>query len=275
MLTSGIDIGSTTIEAVLLDDGRLLGKGKCPSAPSPAENATQLYSRMLRQQDIAPRDVHRVIATGLGRHYFSAADATLSEIRCHAAGVGACFPSARTVIEIGGQDSKMMRLDARACVLEFAMNDRCAAGTGRFLETVARTLSIPVEDTGALALSTPAICEITSMCAVFAETEIVGLLHQGVSASAILNGVFQSVARRVIGMAGKIGWEDDVVFTGGVARNPGVAAALQSVTGRAILVPDDPEFTGALGAALLARNGQGHTLPETQITHQEKGEVHD
>jgi len=275
MLTSGIDIGSTTIEVVVLDHGTLLGRGKCPSAPSPAENAAHLYSRILEQENITPHDVHRVIATGLGRHYFTAADATLSEIRCHAAGVGACIPGARTVIEIGGQDSKMMRLDARAHVLEFAMNDRCAAGTGRFLETVARTLAIPLEETGALALSTSAFCEITSMCAVFAETEIIGLLHQGFSASSILNGVFQSVARRVIGMAGRIGWENDVVFTGGVARNPGVAAALQSVTGRTILVPDDPEFTGALGAALLALDGQIHPLVNPHTTHQEMGEFHD
>jgi (R)-2-hydroxyacyl-CoA dehydratese activating ATPase len=275
MLTLGVDIGSTTIEAVLLDDGKLLGRGKCPAAPSPAENASLLHSRILKQYGIRSHDVHRVIATGLGRHYFPAADATLSEIRCHGAGVGACFPSARTVIEIGGQDSKMMRLDARAHVLDFAMNDRCAAGTGRFLETVARTLAIPVEDTGTLALSTSAFCEITSMCAVFAETEIVGLLHQGIAPSAILNGVFQSVARRVIGMAGRIGWEDDVVFTGGVAHNSGVAAALQALTGRIIFVPDEPEFTGALGAALLAQDPPIHTVPEPQTLHHETGAIHD
>lgn len=275
MLTSGIDIGSTTIEVVLLDDGTLLDKGRSPAGPSPAENATRLYGRILEQQGRAPRDVHRVIATGLGRHYFNAADATLSEIRCHAAGVGACFPHARTVIEIGGQDSKMMRLDAQAHVLEFAMNDRCAAGTGRFLEAVARTLSIHLEESGALALSTSAFCEITSMCAVFAETEIVGLLHQGISASAILNGVFQSVARRVLGMAGRVGLEDDVVFTGGVALNPGVAAALQSITGRTIHVPPDPEFTGALGAALLAQDGQINIPSKSQTTHQEIRDLHD
>ncbi len=260
MLTSGIDIGSTSIEVVLLEDGVMLGRGMCPSGPSPGENAGLLYQRVLETHGIQRQDVQCTIATGLGRHYFTAADGTYSEIRCHATGVHACFPDARTVIDIGGQDSKMMRLDARASVLEFAMNDRCAAGTGRFLETVARTLSVPVEDTGRLALSTTAICEITSMCAVFAETEIVGLLHQGISASSILNGVFQSVARRVIGMAGRLGWEDQVIFTGGVARNPGVVAALQSVTGRTILVPDDPEFTGALGAALLAEEWKDNTF---------------
>lgn len=252
MFTVGIDIGSSTIEVVLCEGGIVVDRRMASSGASPAERARQTLELMIAQHDIVRSDLGRVIATGFGRNYCAEADRAVSEITCHACGVFRELPAARTIIEIGGQDSKMIRLDEHGRVQDFVMNDRCAAGTGRFIETVARVLSIPVEATGDLALRADRPCEISSMCAVFAETEIVGLLHQGASAEAVLRGVFNAVARRVLGMSGKIGLQDDVVFTGGVAMNIGVRKALEHITGRTIRVPSEPQFTGALGAAIIA-----------------------
>lgn len=252
MLACGLDIGSTTIEIVLLEGRSVVGKCMALSGASPAEHAKRALEGLLEEVRLERSAIARIITTGFGRNYFAQADRAISEITCHAAGVVSEIPEARTIIEIGGQDSKMMRLDQRGLVQDFVMNDRCAAGTGKFIETVARTLSIPVEMTGEAGLRADKPHEISSMCAVFAETEIVGLLHQGASLESVLRGVFNAVARRILGMSGRIGLQNDVVFTGGVAKNVGVRKALAEITGHAIRVPSEPQFTGALGAAILA-----------------------
>jgi len=252
MLTCGIDIGSTTIEVVLVRDSVVVASAMTLCGPSPATNAARLLETTLHEAGVARADVARIVATGFGRNYCDAADEVISEIRCHATGVVAQFPGARAVIEIGGQDSKMIQLAAGGRVQEFLMNDRCAAGTGRFLETVARSLGVSVGETGALALDSDVVCEINSMCAVFAESEIVGLLHRGQTPGAILRGVFRAVARRTRGMVERSAMNGSLVFTGGVARNAGVVQAMREVLGKEVLVPEGPEFTGALGAALLA-----------------------
>jgi predicted CoA-substrate-specific enzyme activase len=252
MVTCGIDIGSTTIEVVLLEGQSRLGAAMVRCGYAPSQNAERMLSLLLESSGLKRKDVRRVVATGFGRNYFQGVDRVVSEIACHAAGVLTVFPEARTVIEIGGQDSKMFSVDREGRVRDFVMNDRCAAGTGRFVETVARCLNMDVEETGSAGLRARQACAISSMCAVFAETEIIGLLHQGVPVEEVLRGVFDAVARRVIGMAGRIGLTDPVVFTGGVARNVGIVQALERVTGHMMHVPDEPEFTGALGAALLA-----------------------
>jgi predicted CoA-substrate-specific enzyme activase len=252
MIACGIDIGSTTIEVVLHDGTAVIGRCKTASGAFPAQQARQALNELLTQVGIGIEGIDRTISTGFGRNYFDRADRSVSEITCHAAGVSSLIAGVRTIIEIGGQDSKMMQIDDHGRVVDFVMNDRCAAGTGKFIETVARTLCLPVEETGALGLQAEKGCEISSMCAVFAETEIVGLLHQGASPHSVLRGVFNAVSRRIIGMSGRIGLRDTVVFTGGVARNRGVHQALEEITGRKIVVPSEPEYTGALGAALIA-----------------------
>lgn len=252
MISCGIDIGSTTIEVVLLNGAEILGKRMKPSGAFPAEHARKALDGLLADLRIDRAGIGRIVATGFGRNYFEHSDRAVSEITCHAAGVFSLMPDARTIIEIGGQDSKMMQLDDQGRVSDFVMNDRCAAGTGKFIETVARTLAIPIEETGEMGLRAEMACEISSMCAVFAETEIVGLLHQGASPDSVLRGVFNAVSRRILGMSGRIGLKEEVVFTGGVARNPGVHRALEEITGRTIRVPAEPEFTGALGAAIVA-----------------------
>lgn len=252
MLACGIDIGSTTIEVVLLEGTNAVGKCKSASGAFPALHAKKALESLLDEHGLERRSIGRIVSTGFGRNYFDQADHAMSEISCHAAGVFAELPGTRTIIEIGGQDSKMMQLDERGRVRDFVMNDRCAAGTGKFIETVARTLSMPIEETGGAGIRAEKAQEISSMCAVFAETEIVGLLHQGASPESILRGVFNAVARRILGMSGRIGLQQGIVFTGGVARNKGVHGALEEITRQLIKVPNEPEYTGAFGAALLA-----------------------
>ena len=253
MLTCGVDIGARTIDIVLFDGMKVLDYCVVDTGAFPKDNAKQAFQNILLKQGAQNSDISRIAATGYGRNYFEQADRVATEILCHARGLAYLFPSVRTVIDIGGQDSKMIEVGTGGKVLNFVMNDRCAAGTGKFIEIVANTLNISLEETGKAVRGVTEICEISSMCAVFAESEIIGLLHKGVPREVILRGVFRSVARRTMGMAGKVGLRNDIIFTGGVARNEGVLQALKQETGNeTIKVPPEPQITGALGAAILA-----------------------
>ena len=258
MLTCGVDIGARSIDIVVYDGAQVIESLVADTGAFPKENAKSAFEEVLKRAGVNSSEVDKVIATGYGRNYFEGADRVVSEILCHAEGVSYLFPSVHTIIDIGGQDSKLVEVGENGKVLNFAMNDRCAAGTGKFIEMVAATLNIPLEKTGETALQAKETCEISSMCAVFAESEIVGMLHKGVSPDVILRGVFRSVAKRVLGMAGKVGLCDDLVFTGGVANNPGVLNALQHETGKKdIKIPPIPQITGALGAAIIAARDTG------------------
>jgi predicted CoA-substrate-specific enzyme activase len=180
------------------------------------------------------------------------ADTTITEITCHAVGVRHLVPTAQTVIDIGGQDSKLVRLDANGKVRDFAMNDRCAAGTGRFLEVVADRLGLALGDLGPMAAQSRSPAAISSMCVVFAETEIIGLLAGGRAREDIVAGVQTAIASRIVAMAGR-NVEAPIVFTGGVARISGMETALQTALGQPVAISPEPQMTGALGAALLAR----------------------
>lgn len=253
MLTCGVDIGARTIDIVLFDGAQIIESIVIETGAFPNKNAMEAYEKILQMAGVPVSEIARTIATGYGRNYFDEADRVATEILCHAKGVAYLFPNVRTVIDIGGQDSKMIEVGPGGKVLNFVMNDRCAAGTGKFIEMVAHTLSIPLEETGSAVRGVNEICEISSMCAVFAESEIIGLLHKGVAREVILRGVFRSVARRTLGMAGKIGLRDEIIFTGGVAKNEGVWQALKQETGnKSIIVPPEPQITGALGAAIIA-----------------------
>ncbi len=252
MLTAGVDIGSRSIEVVLYDGGQIVETVTAVSGATPTENARKAFFGAMEAAGAKRQDIAKVIATGYGRNYFPEADLVSSEILCHARGVAYVFPAARTVIDIGGQDSKMISVDGNGRVLNFVMNDRCAAGTGKFIEMVGLMLDVPLERMGPLTESSTETREISSMCAVFAESEIIGLTQSGTSVDVVLRGVFRSVAKRTIAMTGKVGLQKDVVFTGGVARNAGVARAIEQETGAALRLPPDPQITGALGAALIA-----------------------
>ncbi|MDH4163832.1 MAG: acyl-CoA dehydratase activase [Nitrospirota bacterium] len=252
MLTAGVDIGSRSIEVVLYDGGQIVEAITAISGAAPAENAKKAFFDAMLAAGARRSDVVKVIATGYGRNYFREADAVSSEILCHARGVAYVFPQARTVIDIGGQDSKMISVDGNGKVMNFVMNDRCAAGTGKFIEMVGLMLDVPLDNMGQLTENSSEAREISSMCAVFAESEIIGLTQSGTPVDVVLRGVFRSVAKRTLAMTGKVGLQKDVVFTGGVAKNAGVARAIEQETGVRLQIPSDPQVTGALGAALIA-----------------------
>jgi predicted CoA-substrate-specific enzyme activase len=259
MIRAGIDAGSRAIKVVLLEDAtaRVVASGAADQGVRQDELAEELYRRVLKDAGLRTEQIRWRVATGYGRDRVGFADATITEITCQACGVRHLMPEARAIVDIGGQDSKFLRLNADGGVRDFAMNDRCAAGAGRFLEMVSARLKVSLEEFGRLAGQSAVPAAISSMCAVFAETEIVGLLASGVSPEDIAAGVQASVACRVASMAGRDA-DSPVVLTGGVAMIAGMGRALEKVLGRPVAVAPNPQMTAALGAAILAcRQAQG------------------
>ncbi|HNR99348.1 MAG TPA: acyl-CoA dehydratase activase [Planctomycetota bacterium] len=253
MITIGIDIGARTAKVVLFDaqKGDVAAFRIAAIGSAPIETARSLLEDLSRSFPADPENNPAVI-TGYGRKHFPLPGRTVTEITCQGRGVHHLFPDAATVIDIGGQDSKVISLGAGGRVEDFLMNDRCAAGTGGFLEIAARILEVPLEKSGAFALSAPRPAEISSMCAVFAESEVIGLLAQGHPKPAILRGVCRAAARRIAGQVNQAGLREPVVFTGGAALNRGLIAELERELRLTLRVPPVPQITAALGAALLA-----------------------
>lgn len=255
MICAGIDAGSRTIKAVLVDaDGRLLASAIADQGVRQEQLARQLLTDLLREHQLEDADLARTVATGYGRHSIGFADTTVTEITCHARGVRHLVPEARTVIDIGGQDSKLILLNADGTVTDFTMNDRCAAGTGCFLEVLAKRLQVPLAELGAMTARARHPAAISSMCVVFAETEIIGLLAAGTDPEDIAAGVQRAIAGRIGTMAARKA-QGPVIFTGGVARVGGMDEALEFVLGQPVALAPDPQLTGALGAALCAAGG--------------------
>ena len=253
MICAGIDAGSRAIKVILIDteNMQVIAKGLADQGVEQDRLASALFKRVLKKNRINKKDVASIVATGYGRNAVSIADTTVTEITCHAVGVHRLVPDAMTVIDIGGQDSKLLRLDTAGRVRDFVMNDRCAAGTGRFLEVVAERLGVELESLGQMAANSCNPAAISSMCVVFAETEITGLLASGTASEDIVAGVQASIAARIISMAGRNA-ETPIIFTGGVAMVSGMNEALQTALGQTVTVSPDPQMTGALGAAILA-----------------------
>ena len=253
MICAGIDAGSRAIKVVLINSDSLevIAKGLTDQGVEQDKLASRLLGKVLKDNGIGRKDIAAIVATGYGRNAVSLADTTITEITCHAVGVHHLVPKAMTVIDIGGQDSKLLRLNASGKVRDFAMNDRCAAGTGRFLEIVAQRLGVELESLGRMAAKSRSPATISSMCVVFAETEITGLLASGTASQDIVAGVQAAIASRITGMAGRK-VEPPVVFTGGVAMISGMDAALRTALGQNVTVSPAPQMTGALGAAILA-----------------------
>jgi predicted CoA-substrate-specific enzyme activase len=255
MVTAGVDVGAITAKAAIFSDGELLATALIFAGYDRAVAACQVLDQALAQARLNRAQISRLVATGYGRVQVPGADRTVTEITCHARGAHFLCPDVRTVIDIGGQDSKGIAVGAGGRVLDFVMNDKCAAGTGRFLEVMARALEVDLADFGALALSAPRRATISSTCTVFAESEVVTLVAEGVPREEIVAGICRSIAKRVGGMARRVGVEPPVAFAGGVAKNVGVVRALEEVLGEALIVPEEPQIVGALGAALVARDG--------------------
>ena len=253
MIYAGIDAGSRAIKIVFIDteNMQVIAKGLTDQGVAQDKITSELFENILNDNSIDRKDVAAVVATGYGRGAVSIADTTITEITCHAAGVCRLMPKAKTIIDIGGQDSKLLRLDGNGKVRDFAMNDRCAAGTGRFLEVVAQRLGVELDSLGNLAAQSRSPAAISSMCVVFAETEITGLLADGKAMEDIVSGVQAAIANRIVSMAGR-NIDSPVIFTGGEAMVSGMEAALESALEKSITVSPDPQMTGALGAAILA-----------------------
>ena len=252
MLVAGIDIGSMSTKAVIFNGQRLF-KTIAPTGWSPRQAAHQVYDRLLNQSGYTEEQIDYLIATGYGRVSIDFADRVVTEITCHARGAAYLVPGTDLVIDIGGQDSKVIRINDEGQVLDFAMNDKCAAGTGRFLQVIANALGVDVNDLAALSKGQTPLA-LNSMCTVFAESEVIGLLTQGKDKGAIIAGLHQSIARRIASMAQRMGASNRVTFTGGVAINEGVQASLEEQLGVPVQVPKDCQLAGAIGAALIARD---------------------
>jgi predicted CoA-substrate-specific enzyme activase len=250
---AGVDIGSLSTETVIIDQtAAVRARNVILTGASSVKAANASYAQALAEAGLAAGDIAYCVATGYGRNKAEFATARITEITCHAKGASVLHPEVRSVIDIGGQDSKVIRLGADGAVADFVMNDKCAAGTGRFLEVMARTLELDLDELGPLALRSDADVKVSSMCTVFAESEVVSLIGEGVAAARIAWAVCRSVADRTASLAERLGVTAPVVMTGGVAKNAGVVRALENRLGFALILPEDPQIVGALGAAHLA-----------------------
>lgn len=252
----GIDIGSRAAKAVLLFDGTLYTAIQ-PSGVSSVETAKEMMKVLSEEAEIQPENIEYIVGTGYGRVAMDFGEIPfkgLTEITCHALGAHYMNSETRTIVDIGGQDSKAIKVDSEnGNVLDFIMNDKCAAGTGRFLEKVAQLLDLSLEELGEYAVQADAPAEISSQCVVFAESEVISLKVQGISKENIAAGIHFATARRIKSLLRRVGFEQNIVFTGGVSQNPGMVKALEETIGAPITVTTlDPTYAGALGAAVSA-----------------------
>ena len=248
----GIDIGSLATKIALVIDGKLVDHRTERSTYNFKKIGHDLFEEILSKHGLNKSDVF-VMSTGYGRNTIDIANDRVTEITAHAKGIQYFFPNARSVIDIGGQDSKAILISSKTGkVVDFQMNDKCAAGTGRFLEVMAHALEVPINDFGPLALKSSRPSSISSTCTVFAESEVISLFARGAPKEDIASGIHKSIARRVAGMAKRIGVEPQLVFCGGVAKNSAVKNYLEEELGFEIVIPEHPQLTGAIGAALIA-----------------------
>ena len=264
---AGVDIGSVTTKAVLLDaEGRMISFFMIPTTYDREGCGKKALKMALQEINKTQEEITSLFTTGYGRKAFTAANGTKSEILCHATGTTYLYPKVRTIIDIGGQDSKVIALDGGGLISKFQMNDKCAAGTGRFLEILSeRILSVKVEEIGSLSLQSEQPCKLSSVCTVFAESEIVSYLSEKRKRSDIAYGLHCAIAKRVISMGRsvRIKFDEPICFSGGVARNSGVVRAIEEELGKSIMTPEKPQLTAALGAAIYARK---HAVPDHIIS---------
>jgi predicted CoA-substrate-specific enzyme activase len=253
MISVGIDIGSTATKAVVFN-GEILGQALLPTGWDPKEAGLLAFQGALDMAGITEDRVEHIVGTGYGRISLPVFTRRVTEITCHARGAHHLHPGTRTVIDIGGQDCKVISLNTDGSVADFIMNDKCAAGTGRFLQVMAGILDVSLDELGALAAGAePA--PLSSMCTVFAESEVIGLLARGTGKGSIAAGIIDTIARRIQGLAGRVPLMEIVTFTGGIAQNSDICKTIAVSLGARLHVPANPQFVGALGAALIGCEG--------------------
>ncbi len=254
MITAGCDIGSLTAKAVILRDGEeIIGYDIIRVKTNPGASAREALERASEKAGVSNTEIEAIVGTGYGKDSVPFASQTVSEISCHARGAWWSLPSVRTIIDIGGQDSKAIRIDENGNVARYIYNDKCAAGTGRFLEVMAKALDVDLAQMGELAEKSTETIRISNQCVIFAETEVVSLINEGRETCDIIRGLHHAMANRVASLAKSIEVHEEVVMTGGVAKNSGMFSALSEGLGLPVrALPIDPQINGALGAALMA-----------------------
>jgi len=253
---AGVDVGSLSTDAVILDEhGEIAGYSIVETGANSTTAAEEAMGKALSSAGVDRNGVKRIVSTGYGRVSVPFADKRVTEISCHSLGAYTLFPDTGMVIDIGGQDSKVIKVGPAGKVVDFTMNDKCAAGTGRFLEVMAAKLQVPLDQMGDLSLGTAAEARISSVCTVFAESEVVSLVARNHPKDEILRGLHRAIVNRVWGMVKALGIQLEVTMSGGVAKNKGVVAFMEEKVGRPIHVYREPQIIGALGAALHARKG--------------------
>jgi len=254
---AGVDSGSTSTNVVIIDENKnIISYSIVPTGPKALESATQAFEIALNKAGLQKKDIKSIVATGYGRVSIPFADKVVTEITCHGKGAFFIDDTVRTVIDIGGQDSKVIRLDDTGNVIDFVMNDKCSAGTGRFLEVMARTLGISIEEMAKVQKEVKEDITITSMCTVFAESEVISLIAQNKDRSDIIHALNKSIASKAISLVDRIGRKGKYMMTGGVAKNQGVVCAIESRLGEKLIIPFEPQIIGALGAALISLEGR-------------------
>ena len=253
MYVMGIDSGSTSTNAVIMDaDKKIIASTVVRTGAKSADSAARALEEVLRAAGLSRGDLSYIVSTGYGRVSIDFADENVTEISCHGRGAHYFNPAIRTILDIGGQDSKAIHLSTAGEVTDFVMNDKCAAGTGRFLEMIARTLEIDISELGPAALNSTEEIEITSMCSVFAESEVISLIANNKEKPDIAWGVCKAIANKAYSLLKRVGMEKEFMMTGGVAKNPGVVKAVEDRIGASLYICDEPEIVGAAGAALYA-----------------------
>jgi predicted CoA-substrate-specific enzyme activase len=256
MFVAGIDIGSLWAKAVILEnesnERKIYAQAVKPTGMRAQESADAVLDEALKNASVSRMDIEKTVATGYGRVTVPWATKTITEITCHAKGINWLMPSVRTLIDIGGQDTKTISVGKDGNVRNFLMNDKCAAGTGRFIEVIAGAVGVGLDEVGGLALQAREKAHISSLCTVFAESEVISLVAQGVPVPNIIAGIFESISDRVSNMLSRMRCEEEYALSGGTALNIGVVKALEDKIGHKLLIADDPRTVGALGAALIA-----------------------
>lgn len=260
MIVAGCDIGSLTAKAVIMENDKVLSTAVMRAKTRPSDSANEVIQSALKQAGLSMDKIDYTVGTGYGKEQISFVNQVESEISCHAKGVMKIMPSARMVIDIGGQDAKATRMHDDGKIARYIYNDKCATGTGRFLEVMAEALEVPMEDLGTLSDESTEQLTISSQCVIFAETEVVSLVNEGKKSCDIVNALHHSLAKRVSSMAKSIEVSEDIVMTGGVAKNKGVFKALSNALDMDLKSVDgfDPQIMGAYGAALYAQENAGN-----------------
>lgn len=256
MYSAGVDVGAASGEVVIWDGKDIIAFSIVPTGFNSRRAAHLAMEKALDGQPITQEDIGSIVATGYGRVAIDYAQRQVTEISCYAKGINHLQPEVRTIIDIGGQDSKVIAVGEDGRVTDFLMNDKCAAGTGRFLEVMAKALELEVEDLGEISLQAQDALQISSTCTVFAESEVVTLVAEGVSRQDIVAGLHAAIAKRTLSMVKRLGLVPPVAMAGGVAKNRGVVKAIEDEVGQPLIIPPEPQIIGALGAAILAMEGQ-------------------